>query len=254
MDQTKKRLVDFWNTSKEYFVYGRSINIQLTDERREMLEHIAKNSLVLDVACGTAENGKYISKFAKYVGCDVSSIALKMAKDYANSNFFLIKSDTDRLPFSNNTFDVVVSTYSLEHFTDPKKVLDEIYRVCNKNGSIILISPSWDLPYSPPPSLKNKVQNRLYRYRFDAYRFKEEILEIIADLFGRYRFKPLLVESPDILENGFEMDNDAVYIVRIREIARFFRHKKCKIKYLRKSNSSFFPYYGVGLFIVVEKQ
>jgi ubiquinone/menaquinone biosynthesis C-methylase UbiE len=254
MKSVKKKLIDFWDTSSDYFLLARQKNIQLTDERDDMLKRIPKDSLVLDVACGTAENGKYISKIAKYLGIDISTLGLQMAKDYANPNFSLLRSDVDKLPFFDNSFDVIISTYSLEHFTDPEIVLNEIYRVCKKNGHIILISPSWDLPYSPPPSINEKLKNRFFRYRFDLFRFKEEILEILTDVFGIYRFNPLLIKSPEILERKFEMDNDTVYIVRIREIKRFFLYKGGKINYLRKSDRPFFPYYGVGLFIVFEKK
>lgn len=254
MASTKKKLIDFWDTSRDYFLLSRQKNIQLTEERNEMFQYISRDSLVLDVACGTAENGKHISEFATYVGCDISTIGLKMAKDYANPNFFLTRSDIEKLPFADNSFDTVISTYSLEHFTNPEIALNDIYRVCKKNGHIILISPSWDLPYSPPPSLKEKVKNRFFRYRFDVFRFKEEVLEILADVFGIYRFNPLLIESPEGLDRKFEIDSDAVYIVRIREIKRFFKHKGCRIKYLRKRNSKIFPYYGINLFIVAGKR
>lgn len=43
--------------------------------------------------------------------------------------------DEERLPYEDSSVDVVYSRHSLEHFSKPVEVLEELYRV-SKNGSI----------------------------------------------------------------------------------------------------------------------
>jgi len=120
--QLKDKLFDFWNGSKEYFQEASNVNKELTDERKKMLQYITSGMEVLDVACGTAENSIYISKVAKYFGIDISNVAIEMAQKYKNDNVQLMKADVANIPFENNSFDVVISTYAIEHFLEPEKI------------------------------------------------------------------------------------------------------------------------------------
>lgn len=254
MNNLKKKLFNFWNKSEEYFNQARNANLELKFERRDMLKYISRNDLVLDVASGTCENGKYISQFAHYIGVDISSIALEMAKDYSNDNFSVVKADVESLPFDDNKFDVVLSTYSLEHFLNPKKVVDEMYRVCKKQGKIILISPAWDFPLSLPSSLRRL--NRLQKVKFV---FKKSLKQLSLLLF-RDNFLPIIINNPSIFEDGYSQDNDTVYVVSIREVENYFVNRlNAKLIFIQSGHKWFnkiplFKYWRIGvLFIVVEK-
>jgi ubiquinone/menaquinone biosynthesis C-methylase UbiE len=43
--------------------------------------------------------------------------------------------DKERLPFADNSVEFVLSVHSLEHFSQPVKVIEELYRV-SKNGAV----------------------------------------------------------------------------------------------------------------------
>ena len=175
LEQEQKK---FYNSNKDYFTYSRSLNAEMTEERREAFRFIPNGSLVLDIGCGTAENGKYISEFAGYVGIDLSGMALDMAMDYKSKNFNLIRGDVSKLPLKPNSFDVVLSTYSLEHFLSPRNILDGMYEVCKKDGIIIIISPAWDLPFKFPPSI-NLNLNSHKRLFFSLVRVFEDLFSVI---------------------------------------------------------------------------
>lgn len=250
---TKKKLFEFWDKDKEYSKLAREANLVLKEERLDMLKYINQGDLVLDVGCGGSENGRYISQFAYYVGTDISSMAIKMGMDYKNENFDLVRSNVEMLPFIDNSFDVVLSTHSLEHFLNPKKVIDEMYRVCKKTGKIILISPAWDFPLSLPPSLGRL--NRLQKLRFI---FKKSIKQLCL-LFKKY-FSPIIINNPSIFDDGYSQDNDTVYVVSIREIENYLtKWLNTKLLFIKtgykwSKKIPLFKYWGTNvLFIMVEK-
>ncbi|CEP68827.1 Methyltransferase type 11 [Moorella glycerini] len=49
--------------------------------------------------------------------------------------------DAQELPFKNNSFDVIISKDSLEHFAQPCEVIKEIYRVLKPGGRFIVWVP-----------------------------------------------------------------------------------------------------------------
>ena len=95
---------------------------------------------LLDIGCG---GGLMISQltnyFKKAVGVDMSKESIDFAKQFSD-NIFLV-GDAQNLKFENDKFDCVISVDSFEHFPDDKKVINEIYRVLKKNGTLIIYTP-----------------------------------------------------------------------------------------------------------------
>jgi SAM-dependent methyltransferase len=86
---------------------------------------------LLDVGCGTGDH----LLFFRRKGCDVTGIELSpYMLDIARkklghrAEFHLGKAED--LPFSDNEFDIVTITTSLEFMDDPQKVITEAIRVC----------------------------------------------------------------------------------------------------------------------------
>ena len=230
----EEELKNFYNSNEEYYIYARRLNEPFTDERKEAFGLIPNGSFVLDVGCGTAENGKFISRSARYVGLDFSKIALDMASDYKSKSFYLVVGDVSRLCFKPNSFDVVLSTYSLEHFSKPKEVLDQMYMTCKKDGKIIIISPAWDLPFAFPPSMNmGRMTFKLLFY--SLLRVFEDLAELLFDI--KHDFK--IIKNPSFIKDGYIQDNDTVYMLKAREIIRYLTEKKsCKIIYLSTSQDA----------------
>lgn len=261
----KDKLFKFWNESEEYFQKASDVNRELTNERKEMLKYISKEKKVLDIGCGTAENSIHISKIAKYVGIDISDIALKIAEKYKNDNVTLLKADISEIPFSDDSFDVIICTYSFEHFLEPEKILNEMLRVCKEKGKIIIISPSWDFPFSFPPSINFSSRSLLWKTNYIVTRIYKNIKSYLSPEKLYFEF----VLEPEVF-NGYKTDNDAVLILTVHEIVKYFHLKGCKVIYLRKYNElfqknlkgilkliitsvPFYKYACASLFIVVEK-
>jgi len=103
--------------------------------------NLTKENLILDAGCGTgllfshtAEKGKLI------VGVDISACILKEAKKRVEeySNTAIVRADTDHMPFSNETFDVVFAITLLQNTPKPHQTLHEMKRVTKQNALIVV--------------------------------------------------------------------------------------------------------------------
>ena len=56
-------------------------------------------------------------------------------------NAFFLCGDCFKLPFKDNTFDLVWSQGLIEHFKNPKEIIKEHLRVCKKNGKVLISVP-----------------------------------------------------------------------------------------------------------------
>jgi len=98
---------------------------------------------VLDVATGPG----YVAAAFAEVGCDVVGIDLtpaplalaeKMRAARGLTNLRFQQGDAERLPFTQQVFDVVVSRYALHHCENPQIVLAEMARVCRLQGTVVI--------------------------------------------------------------------------------------------------------------------
>lgn len=98
----------------------------------------------LDVGCGTG----YALLKARALGFDVAGVDPEggtygvhdAATDEISSK--IIKGVAERLPFENETFDVVYSSHAIEHFDDARAGLAEIARVLRSSGIAALVVPT----------------------------------------------------------------------------------------------------------------
>lgn len=100
------------------------------------------DKVVLDIACGIGWGAYLISKSGaqKCIGADISQIAIETAREnFVSTNLEFVLSEENKIPISNDTFDVVVSFETFEHLPNVEMFFEEIKRV-SKNNAICLIS------------------------------------------------------------------------------------------------------------------
>lgn len=112
-----------------------------TGKFKAVLSLIESNpKFILDV--GSA-SGWFLSKMskrfpkAKCVGVDVYKNAITYGKNKYKSIRF-VHADAHKLPFQDDSFDMIVCTEVLEHVTNPKGVLKEIRRVLKQHGAVVI--------------------------------------------------------------------------------------------------------------------
>lgn len=97
---------------------------------------------VLDVACGTGTNFRYLAPTAQLVGVDVSAEMVEAARaelDRLRRGGTVYRMDAEQLEFPDDSFDTVVSALSTCTFPDPVAALSEMARVCRPDGRVLLL-------------------------------------------------------------------------------------------------------------------
>lgn len=139
---------------------------------RTLMDLIMKThdkKIVLDAGCGNGKTISYIAKRYKnyqMVGLDISNSFLKLAKSKSSNiknRVDYVKADVSLLPFTDESFDLVISEDVIPFVKNKEKALSELRRVLKKDG-YIAISMSFCLTQPDESFLKN-----LYKmYKLDV--------------------------------------------------------------------------------------
>ena len=97
---------------------------------------------VLDVACGTGENFKYLSKAESITAIDLAPGMVEEARKRAarmGIEVVVEIADVAALPFDDDVFDTVVTAYSSCTFIDHLAAYREMERVTRPGGQILMV-------------------------------------------------------------------------------------------------------------------
>jgi len=153
----KQEVISFWNKKPcgTFGVIPENINLDYFSkirERRYKLEPFIRKIVrfqewqgkkVLEIGCGIGIDGMEFAKNgADYTGIDISKESLELAQKYFNLNnqkANLLVADAEKLPFLDNTFDLVYSWGVLHHTPNPERAITEIYRVLKPEGRFCIM-------------------------------------------------------------------------------------------------------------------
>lgn len=151
-------------------------------------------SSALDLGCGTGEMIQLILKQdvnKKLTGIDLSEKMLEIAKEKLGNKATFILGDSEKLPFSENTFDVVFCNDSFHHYPAPEKVLAEIQRVLKQNGTFVMCD-CWQ------PALGRAIMNFYMRYSKEGdvkIYSKQEICTMFDKFFSNVQWHQVNSDS-----------------------------------------------------------
>jgi ubiquinone/menaquinone biosynthesis C-methylase UbiE len=131
------RIASQYVLSQKRFYRGRQ------DEATRTIFSLAKNlkgKKLLDVGCGNGDQlALACKKGAEVYGIDISP---KMIGEAKRSHSFLNNlsvQDLNKLRFNNNSFDIVISRFALQHLDNVEKGLGEIWRVLKPGGTAVFL-------------------------------------------------------------------------------------------------------------------
>ena len=113
------------------------------DEMYELIQPVVRHKTVLELATGTGLIAKHIVNAEALVeATDASPEMIAEAKrDNHSAKLHFSVQDMFRLPYADQSFDVVIVSNALHIVPRPEKALDEIRRVLKDDG--VLIAPTF---------------------------------------------------------------------------------------------------------------
>ena len=109
------------------------------DEMYELIQPVVRHKTVLELATGTGLIAKHIVNAAALVeATDASAEMIAEAKrDNHSAKLHFSVQDMFRLPYADESFDVVIVSNALHIVPQPEKALIEIKRVLKDDGTLI---------------------------------------------------------------------------------------------------------------------
>ncbi len=131
---------------------------------------------ILDAGCGTGANLRFLRRYGKPIGIDLSKEALKFAASRRPE--WLTLGTVSNLPFADSSFDLVTSFEVLYHLAvqDDMDALRELARVLKPGGWLLVRVPAYNWLRG---SHDRAVQTR-HRYTATELRRKIEALGLLV--------------------------------------------------------------------------
>jgi ubiquinone/menaquinone biosynthesis C-methylase UbiE len=161
---------------------------------RRVIGHIPPQSIVLDVGCGHKIGflRTISSQIQKGYGVDFKVSSQTFDNIEIRQMTF---QDNDRLPFDDNSMDIVTMLAVLEHIEAEADILREIYRVLKPGGKLLLTVPSvWSQPVLEFLSYRLKLVDeseiRDHKRYYDREKLHRSLVQIGSfDQFHHHYFQ-----------------------------------------------------------------
>jgi SAM-dependent methyltransferase len=146
----------------------------------------ARNGAVLDVGCGSGAGLSLLAREARtLVAGDYTFSNLRVAKGHYGDRFPLVCFDAGHLPFSDASFDLIVTLESLYYFASGAAAVAEFRRVLRKPGHAVVatVNPAWTGFVPSPMATRYFDSCGLFRMLLEA-RFEVRIFGAFCDEQG----------------------------------------------------------------------
>lgn len=249
INRLQENLVAFYSRNDSYYE-----DIDFTEENwtekgdsifQDIIGTVKKANKILEIGCGSSNILKHNASIRpKYTGIDFSDdlIGRNRAK-YPESSFHVID-NPNKYSFNDGQFDLIFSTFVLEHVCFPHLFLMECERMLSPNGILIILCPNFlgrgDISsqrkgFGPGTGME-KLRSKKFldafvtgfdsRIRLPIYCF---ILRNLALLKPRFYINI----NPLCFKDDFQPDVDAVYLTYKMEIINFLSKN---FFYMKNSN------------------
>ena len=111
------------------------------------VRRLGRRLRILDVACATGMSFRFLSDLGDITGIDISEETIRLCHRRGITD--IVRCDAMALPFSENTFDLVLALDACEHFEKDVLAMEEIRRVLDVGGTAIVTVPAFMFLWSP---------------------------------------------------------------------------------------------------------
>jgi len=132
---------------------------------------------VLELGCGTAYFSSWLARRgAKVIGLDLSERQLATALSFRREfgiDFHLVQANAEQVPFSDASFDLVLSEYGASIWADPYLWVPEAARLLRPDGELVfLVGGTFRFLCDPDDDRVVPAVDRLLRPYFGMHRFE----------------------------------------------------------------------------------
>lgn len=129
--------------------------------------HVTRDSRVLDLGCGRGGVVELVWRDVKFAaGLDPDSPSLA---GHRAAGMPVVRAVGERMPFVDESFDLIVCLWVLEHLKDPAATLAEVRRVLRPAGHFVFVTPNMRNPLmlanrigKALPELQRRLVPRVY--------------------------------------------------------------------------------------------
>ncbi|WP_122894006.1 glycosyltransferase [Arcobacter peruensis] len=180
-----------------------------------------KGKKILDAASGSGYGSYLLSEFASEVtGIDISKEAIEFSREnYINKNLIYEVSSIERLPFDDNSFDVIVSFETIEHVNEKVQsmFLKECKRVLKEDGFLIISTPDKKV-YSDNANYNNEFHIKEF-YENEFHNFLKTQFSTVSFLYQRNEVCNIIsaneCEVTNIIRKKYVDSSEGKYIIAI---------------------------------------
>jgi SAM-dependent methyltransferase len=191
-----------------------------------LLRFIDRSDSVVDVAGGSGINARILNvPESNYICLDLSFVGLRIAAEKRRG--MCIQADVEEIPLQSNSVGTVLCSWSLEHLTDPGRVLDEMIRIVKPGGRILIWGPNWDNIFRKDfPQFVHRKKTYVVKVRWKVF------FRMMRNEFFPFRYDPYVDMDVAALADPTQYisgDTDAVHCVLCQETYKFFERRDMSI-------------------------
>ena len=134
---------NFWDRNAGLYDCFMRKDRAVYEKMYELIRPVVKDKTVLEVATGTGLIAKHIVKAAAHIEATDASVEMiaEAKRDNQSAKLHFSVQDMFRLPYADQSFDVVIVSNALHIVPQPEKALQEIKRALKDDG--VLIAPTF---------------------------------------------------------------------------------------------------------------
>ena len=134
---------NFWDRNAGRYDRFMRKDREVYEKMYELIRPVVKDKTVLELATGTGLIARHIIKAAAHIEATDASVEMiaEAKRDNQSAKLHFSVQDMFRLPYADQSFDVVIVSNALHIVPQPEKALAEIHRVLKDDG--MLIAPTF---------------------------------------------------------------------------------------------------------------
>jgi len=177
---------------------------------------------VLDVACGPGITTAALARNAReIVAFDLTTHMLDRARQRCAkaglTNVTFQEGDATALPFPDGHFDAVATLLSIHHFTEPRRVVAEMFRVLKRGGTCV-IADCISVEDAEQSALHNALE--IWRDPSHVRMLPRSELVSLIESVGFAVTAQNSWDTPRRMEEWFNIVSDAQRVVPLRRVMR----------------------------------